>query len=94
MINKINNSGLTVISLDIPSGLPSDGDIENILPVKSDITITIGLPKISTATYPGREFCGELITADIGFPSVLTCSHNLKVHLIDKDSLYSSRTLQ
>lgn len=85
IIKKINSSGLKVVSLDIPGGLPSDGEIENSEAVKADITITIGLPKISIATYPGREFCGEIITADIGFPSALTCSENLKVNLINKD---------
>lgn len=85
IIKKINSSGLKVISLDIPGGLPSDGVIENIEAVKADITITIGLPKIAIATYPGKEFCGETITADIGFPPALTCSNDLKVNLVNKD---------
>lgn len=84
--SRINQSGLKVISLDIPSGLPSDGNIESIPAVRADLTITIGLPKISVATYPGREFCGEVITADIGFPRALTRSDKLKVNVTDGES--------
>lgn len=90
IFKKINCSGLTVISLDMPSGLPSDGSIKNIRCVKADITVTIGLPKISIVTYPGSEFSGEVITADIGFPLSLTRSTDLKVDLFDKDMFSSA----
>ncbi|HPS59072.1 MAG TPA: NAD(P)H-hydrate dehydratase [Spirochaetota bacterium] len=90
VIKKINSSGLKIVSLDIPSGLPSDGDIEGIEAVKADITITIGLPKVSIATYPGREFCGEVITADIGFPANLTSGSGLNVNLIEKNLVKAS----
>lgn len=84
IICRINSSGLKVISVDIPSGLSSDGEIPSDIIVKADFTVTIGLPKINIATYPGKSYCGEIVTADIGFPAILTQDDRLKVDLLDR----------
>ncbi|MCL1832997.1 MAG: NAD(P)H-hydrate dehydratase [Leptospirales bacterium] len=89
LIKVINNSGSTVISIDIPSGLGSNGELLAGDCVKADFTITIGLPKISLVTYPCRDFCGEVIIQDIGFPYHLTNSQNLKNSLIN-ESLFNT----
>lgn len=86
-IRKINQSGNTVVSIDIPSGLNSDGDAPAGEFVHADYTITIGLPKISLVTYPCKAYCGEVIIEDIGFPAFLTSDKKLSVTLIN-DSLY------
>lgn len=86
-IDIINNAGLPVVAVDIPSGLSSDGEPPRGVAVMADYTVTIGLHKISTATYPGKNFCGEVITADIGFPRVLTDSDNITTSILDKTEL-------
>jgi len=86
-IKKINSLSNKVLSIDIPSGLPSDGDIVQPEAVRADITITIGLPKISVSTFPGKSFCGKVLIADIGFPRSLTNSDSLKVNEIN-DNLF------
>lgn len=91
-IQKINSLSMKVLSIDIPSGLVADGDIVEPEAVRADITITIGLPKISISTFPGRAFCGKVLVADIGFPRSLTNSDNLKVNLID-DNLFRTNGL-
>jgi len=88
-IKKINSSANTIISIDIPSGLSSDGEEPSGEFIKADYTITIGLPKISLVTYPCRSFCGELIIKDIGFPVSLTSAENLKVTVMN-DSLFNA----
>ena len=60
----------TVIAVDMPSGIHSTtgqvmGDA-----VKAHVTVTFGYGKLGTALYPGREYCGELVVEDIGFPDV------------------------
>lgn len=85
IVNLINSSSSPVLSVDIPSGLSSDGDFPSGEAVKADYTITMGLPKISLATYPGKDYCGQLIIADIGFPSHLTDNNDLKIDLIDPE---------
>lgn len=83
LINMINSSNRTVVSADIPSGLPSDGTAPSGAVIRADYTITMGLPKISLVTCPGASYCGEVITADIGFPSELIKSTSIKTSLTE-----------
>jgi len=91
VVNIINSSSSDVVAVDIPSGLPSDGEPPSGTAVKADYTITMGLPKISLVTYPGKDYCGKLIVADIGFPHYLTESENLKKELIDHQFIIKKR---
>lgn len=84
IINLINNSKCKVIAADIPSGLSANGEQPSGPAVRADYTITMGLPKISLVTYPCADFCGKVITADIGFPMELTQSSEIKVSLADE----------
>ncbi len=88
-IKIINKSRNTIVSVDVPSGLSSNGEKPAGECVNADFTITLGLPKISLVTYPGKSFCGEIIVEDIGFPAFLTSDNKLKVALID-DALFKT----
>ena len=87
VIASINKSQTKTVSIDMPSGLSSDGEVPQSEPVRADTTITIGLPKISLYTYPGMEFAGNVLTVDIGFPQELTESEKLTVDLVDESYL-------
>ncbi len=82
-ISAINRCDAIVLSIDVPSGLPSDGDAPEGEAVFADITVTIGLPKISLVTYPGKQWTGKLVLADIGFPRNLTESNELTAEIVD-----------
>ena len=86
-IKFINESDSITVSIDIPSGLSTDGEKPSWECVLADFTITIGLPKIALVTYPCKSFCGELIIQDIGFPVSLTTDEKFKVNLITDDLL-------
>ena len=68
LIEMINKSEAFVFSIDIPSGINGDnGQFEKIC-VIADATATMCLPKQGNYLYPGRAFCGDLYTIDIGVP--------------------------
>ena len=70
IIRMINHAPAFVVSADMPSALSSDGAVaaaDEI--VHAAVTVTMGLPKINLVQYPGRNYAGKLVVADIGFPS-------------------------
>jgi NAD(P)H-hydrate epimerase len=64
-INLINEFEGLVVSVDLPSGMPSDG-IHKSVCVKADYTVTFAFPKLSLLLPENAEFVGELIQVDIG----------------------------
>jgi ADP-dependent NAD(P)H-hydrate dehydratase / NAD(P)H-hydrate epimerase len=67
-INQINDTGLPVLAVDIPSGLHADTGALLGTAVKATLTVTfIGL-KRGLLTGRGPEYCGKLAFADLGVP--------------------------
>lgn len=83
VITAINDSDLPVVAIDLPSGLGADGAAPEGEAVIADLTITIGLPKLSLVTYPGKEYTGRLVVADIGFPVQIVNDAAIATELID-----------
>ncbi len=92
-IVKINSASSKVLSVDLPSGLPSDGEAPEGEVVKAGHTVTIGLPKISLVTYPGKNYTGRLYISDIGFPAPLINSTDVSIDLLDGDYIKSNLNL-
>lgn len=71
VVADINGSGLTVVSVDLPSGLSADtheliGDA-----LEASLTVTLGAPKIPLVLPPAEANCGDLVIADIGIPKAV-----------------------
>jgi ADP-dependent NAD(P)H-hydrate dehydratase / NAD(P)H-hydrate epimerase len=84
-INEAKRSikGLSLIALDLPSGLDADsGTIDPATP-SSDYTITLGFPKIGLYNLPGAERAGNIRIVDIGIPANLV--DYIKTDLIDAE---------
>lgn len=65
-VQLINSFGGTIISLDLPSGLPADSILAGIV-VKADLTVTLGFPKLALLLPEHAECTGKLVVLDIGF---------------------------
>ncbi|HSF54318.1 MAG TPA: NAD(P)H-hydrate dehydratase [Algoriphagus sp.] len=65
IIQRINSFSGLVVSVDIPSGLPSD-DLLSGACVEADYTVTFAFPKLSLLFPEHGNVTGELILGDIG----------------------------
>ena len=64
MIASINESDVSVVSLDIPSGVDGDTGSAPGRAVVTDLTLTLALPKPGL----GAARCGDIWLADLGIP--------------------------
>ncbi len=68
-VKQFSNLSSKVVAVDMPTGVSSDNGAVGEEYVKADTTITMGLPKMGQHFSPGRELCGEVKIAHIGFPA-------------------------
>lgn len=71
VIAMINEAGVKVLAVDIPSGLNSDtGEVMGCC-VKAAVTVTLGLPKRGFLKREAKRYTGRVKVADISIPGVL-----------------------
>jgi NAD(P)H-hydrate epimerase len=68
LIGAINASGRPVVALDVPSGLPADGEPPAGPVVHAWLTTTFAGLKIGLVTGPGVDHAGRVVVVDIGAP--------------------------
>jgi NAD(P)H-hydrate epimerase len=69
LIDVINASGRPVVALDIPSGLPADGEAPAGSVVHAWLTTTFAALKTGLAIGPGVDVAGRVDVVDIGVPA-------------------------
>lgn len=65
-IERINRSGAYVCAVDIASGICTDSGEVLGTAVRADLTVTFAFEKLGHVLYPGCEYAGEVLCADIG----------------------------
>jgi ADP-dependent NAD(P)H-hydrate dehydratase / NAD(P)H-hydrate epimerase len=65
VIQKINQTGIPVLSIDLPSGMQANTGQPLPIAVKADVTVTFVAIKPGLVTGIGKEFCGKLCYADL-----------------------------
>jgi ADP-dependent NAD(P)H-hydrate dehydratase / NAD(P)H-hydrate epimerase len=88
VVADINESGLPVVSIDVPSGLSAD-TADVIGPcIEATVTITLGAPKIPLVLPPAEGKSGEVVIADIGIPlGVIDELPGTRIELLTRDGL-------
>jgi len=72
-----------IVAVDVPSGLNgSTGEVDPAT-VPADLTVTFGFPKVGHFLFPGAEFVGELLVADIGIKPEL--AQDIPLELVTED---------
>ncbi|WP_020007693.1 bifunctional ADP-dependent NAD(P)H-hydrate dehydratase/NAD(P)H-hydrate epimerase [Salinicoccus albus] len=69
IFSTLNHTSATVVSVDLPSGVPAETGTVPKGALKADRTIIIELPKLSYYSYPAREYYGRAEVAGIGIPA-------------------------
>ena len=70
IIDKINESGCFVVSVDVPSCINAlTGQVEGTA-VQSDAVIALGTLKTGMLLYPAADYVGEIVLAPISIPAV------------------------
>lgn len=66
VINHMNDAKAYKVAVDLPSGI--NGDTGSVMgtAVKADLTVTFAYLKAGLCLYPGREYAGETVLADVG----------------------------
>ncbi|WP_100486027.1 NAD(P)H-hydrate dehydratase [Sporolactobacillus pectinivorans] len=67
-INRINQSKAKVVSVDLPSGVPADGQPFSHPAVSADLTLTLECPKLAQFVQPAARYFGTVRTLSIGIP--------------------------
>ena len=70
VIEMVREYQVPVVAIDSPSGLEMDTGQAPGAVLAAQLTVTFGFEKIGHRLYPGRSLCGEIVTADIGFPDI------------------------
>jgi len=85
VISFLNGGKTKILSVDCPSGLAPDTNLNLDNCVRAFATVTLALPKKNLVIYPSREFVGNLYIADIGIPKELLRSLNAGDSLINRN---------
>jgi len=89
LIDLINFYGKYIISVDIPSGIDSRTGAVLGNAVKADKTVTLALPKAGLYLYPGTDYVGKLVIADIGIPRRIIEEAELKMNVLTDEEVKS-----
>lgn len=96
LVQYLNNSGIKIISIDIPSGLMGEensrNDYDSI--IKADYTLTLQFPKLSFFFKENDAYVGEWIVLPIGLHPQGIKNTESKWHLIDSETVTSIRKVR
>lgn len=93
IVRHINNSGVTIIAIDVPSGLMGEDNSQNEREsiIKADYTLTLQFPKLSFFFSENESFVGQWEILPIGIHSTGIEMTDTEWYCTDKDKAVSLR---
>jgi NAD(P)H-hydrate epimerase len=86
-ITLMNASGLPIVAVDIPSGLDTDKGGPLGTAIQAEMTVALAYPKLGEVTYPGLDFVGDLVVADIGIEPEAVLKVAPKTELLSRETV-------
>jgi hydroxyethylthiazole kinase-like uncharacterized protein yjeF len=86
-ITLINTTGVPIVAVDIPSGLDTDKGKPLGAAVQAEMTVALAFPKLGEMIYPGLDYVGELVVADIGIAEEAIAAVAPKTELLNRDTI-------
>src|SRR5262245_22970774 len=84
VITLMNASGLPIVAVDIPSGLDTDKGSPLGVAVQAEMTVALGYPKVGEVIYPGLNYVGDLVVADIGIDQKAVAEVVPEIELLER----------
>ncbi|WP_440896808.1 NAD(P)H-hydrate dehydratase [Amphibacillus sp. Q70] len=84
IVQQVNQANGQVIAVDLPSGVPAEADIEEVMAIDADLTYCIEAPKPSAFIECYADYYGEWEVVKIGLPAALIEASTIEVWTIDK----------
>lgn len=83
LINSLRPLHISVVAIDLPTGLNADTGHFETQPLRCDYTLTFQLPKVCHFVTPAAGFCGKIVLIDLGvYPEVI---HSMKLNTFIMD---------
>jgi NAD(P)H-hydrate epimerase len=81
VIRSLNDLGLPIVAVDLPSGANASSAEPFDPCVRADVTVTFAAPKLCHVFEPAALVCGEVIVADIAIPHAAVEDENVTLSL-------------
>ncbi|EGG38610.1 bifunctional ADP-dependent NAD(P)H-hydrate dehydratase/NAD(P)H-hydrate epimerase [Paenibacillus sp. HGF5] len=82
LIQAANDSGLPIVSADIPSGLDADTGARHEPCISAAVTVCLAFLKRGLVQYPGAGAAGRVVVRSIGIPASLCRELGVSTHLL------------
>ena len=91
VVKYINNSPATVVSIDIPSGLMTEDNTENIRQniIRADLTLTLEQKKLAMYLSDNEPYLGEIEVLDINLSDEFVRRTLTQYYLLEEDDIKS-----
>lgn len=87
VIQAVNESGKTIVSVDIPSGVEADTGVVRDIAIIADYTVTFVMPKKGFFLSDGPKHVGNWQVADISIPASIVAELGLELPRVITDDV-------